>query len=160
MANFFARLFAKLTNRKQRKRIHRRLRMEHMEARALMASDLGVITGTAFTDRDDDGFADPRDLVADVAISNATMQLFLDSGVAGVDGVFDIADPLVGTDTTNGSGVYLFNNSNVTGGIVEGTYHVRQTAVVGQLQRAAQTTQTVTISAVEAAGSADRKSVV
>ena len=154
MVNFIARLFASLKNRKQRKRIHRRLRMERMENRALMANDLGIIAGTAFTDRDDDGFADPRDAVADVAISGATIQLFLDSGITGDDGVFDVSDTLVGTDTTDGSGVYQFDNTNVTGGVIAGTYHVRQTAVVGKLQRTAQTTQTVTVSALEAAGTA------
>ena len=148
MVSFIARLFAKLKNRKQRKRIHRRLQMEHMEFRALMANDLGVISGTAFTDKGDDGFADPRDTAADVAISGATIQLFRDSGVVGVSGLFDNTDTLVGTDTTDGSGGYLFDNTNVTGGVVAGTYHVRQTAVAGKLQRAAQATQTVIISAV------------
>lgn len=154
MVSFIARLFAKLKNRKQRKRIHRRLQMEHMEFRALMANDLGVISGTAFTDKGDDGFADPRDTAADVAISGATIQLFRDSGVVGVSGLFDNTDTVVGTDTTDGSGKYLFDNTNVTGGVVAGTYHVRQTAIVGKLQRASQSTQTVTISAAEAAGSA------
>ncbi len=154
MVNFFARLFARLKNRKQRKRIYRRLRMEPMEARALMANDLGVIAGTVFTDRDDDGFADPRDAVADVAISSATVQLFLDSGVTGDNGVFDNSDTLVGTDTTDGSGGYQFDNTNVTGGVIAGTYHVRQTAVSGRLQRPAQTLQTVTFNATEVAGTA------
>ncbi len=152
MVSFIARLFARLTNRKQRKRVNRRLRMERMETRALMANDLGIIAGTAFTDRDDDGFADPRDLVADVAISGATIQLFLDSGITGTTGVFDNTDTLVGTDTTDSSGAYLFDASNVIGGIVAGTYHVRQTAVVGKLQRTSHATQTVTVSPSEAAG--------
>lgn len=154
MVSFIARLFARLKNRKQRKRIHRRLRMERMETRALMANDLGIISGTVFTDRDDDAFADPRDTVADVAISGATIQLFRDSGLTGDDGVFDNTDTLVGTDTTDGSGGYVFDNTNVTGGLVAGTYHVRQTAVVGKLQRESQTTQTVTITPTEAAGTA------
>lgn len=125
-----------------------------METRALMANDLGIIAGTVFTDRDDDGFAAPRDTVADVAISGATIQLFLDSGITGDAGVFDNSDTLVGTDTTDGSGGYVFDNTNVTGGVIAGTYHVRQTAVVGRLQRTAQTLQTVTVSPAEAAGTA------
>ena len=105
MVSFIARLFAKLKNRKQRKRVHRRLRLERMEGRALMANDLGIIAGTVFTDRDDDGFADPRDTIADVAVSGATIQLFLDSGGApAINGVFDNSDTLVGTDTTDGGG--------------------------------------------------------
>jgi uncharacterized repeat protein (TIGR01451 family) len=154
MVNFIARLFVSLRNRKQRKRIHRRLRMECMETRALMANDLGIIAGTVFTDRDDDGFSDPRDALADVAISGATIQLFLDSGLTGNIGVFDNSDTVVGTDTTDGNGAYQFDDTNVTGGVIAGTYHVRQTAVAGRLQRASETTQTVTVTALEAAGTA------
>ncbi len=143
MVNFIAQLFAKLKNRKQRKRVHRRLRMERMEVRTLMANDLGVISGTVFTDPTDDGFTS---IPPDVAIAGATVQLFRDAGA--LNGTFDVGDTLVGTDTTDANGFYEFD------ALIEGTYFVRQTAVTGQLQRPAVTTQTVTITAVEAAGSA------
>ncbi len=141
MVNFIAQLFAKLKSRKQRKRVHRRLRLERLEVRTLMANDLGVISGTVFTDPTDDGFTS---IPPDVAIAGATVQLFRDAGA--LNGTFDVGDTLVGTDTTDANGFYEFD------ALIEGTYFVRQTAVTGQLQRPAVTTQTVTITAAEAAG--------
>ncbi len=140
MVSFIARLFSKLKNRKQRKRVHRRLRMERMEARAVMANDFGIITGTVFTDTTDNGLVAPPDL----PIQNATVQLFRDAGA--LNGTFDVGDTLVGTDTTGVNGVYEFT------GLIAGTYFVRQTAVTGQLQRPAVSSQTVVITAAEAAG--------
>ena len=143
MINFIAQLLSKLKNRKQRKRVHRRLRMERMEVRTVMANDLGVISGTVFTDPTDDGFTS---IPPDVAIAGATVQLFRDAGA--LNGIFDVGDTLVGTDTSDAAGFYEFD------ALIEGTYFVRQTAVTGRLQRPAQTTQTVTITAAEAAGTA------
>ena len=143
MINFIAQLLSKLKNRKQRKRVHRRLRMERMEVRTVMANDLGVISGTVFTDPTDDGFVS---IPPDVAISGATVQLFRDAGA--LNGTFDVGDTLVGTDTSDAAGFYEFD------ALIEGTYFVRQTAVTGRLQRTTQTSQTVTITAAEAAGTA------
>ncbi len=143
MINFIAQLLAKLKNRKQRKRVHRRLRMERMEVRTVMANDLGVISGTVFTDPTDDGFTS---IPPDVAIQSATVQLYRDAGA--LNGIFDVGDTLVGTDTSDAAGFYEFD------ALIEGTYFVRQTAVSGQLQRPAQSSQTVTITAAEAAGAA------
>ncbi len=142
MASIIARLLSKLKGRKQRRRVQRRLRVESMESRQLMASDLGAISGTAFTDLTDNGFD-----VGDALISGATIQLYRDGGNLLFDnGAGD--DTLVGTDTTDVNGAYGFND------LIAGTYFVRQLAVTGQLQRTAVTVQTVVITPSEAAGDA------
>ncbi len=109
----------------RRTQSRRRLKMESLENRALMAVDLAVISGTAFDDVTGNGLTGD-----DTLISGATVQLYRDNG----DNVFNAGtDTLLGTATTNASGVYRFASTNAGGTLAAGTlsaddYFVRQLA--------------------------------
>ncbi|TWU60560.1 Cna protein B-type domain protein [Rubripirellula tenax] len=118
--------------RSKRKTNDRLLRMEHMERRELMASDLGVITGTTFVDQGNDGFTptDPPVLVnasgnlvapGTAGATGVQIQLFNDDGTT--PGAFDGSDTLVGTTTSDLSGRYRFD------GLSAGSYFVQQGTV-------------------------------
>ncbi len=101
----------------------RRLRMESLENRSLMAVDLAVIRGTAFDDLTGNGLT-----LDDTLIAGATVELYRDNG----DNTFNAGtDTLLGTATTNASGVYRFASTNAGGTLAAGTlsaddYFVRQ----------------------------------
>ena len=115
---------------KNRKR--RRLRMECMERRELLATDLGAITGVAVVDENNDGspLGDPPVLVdgggnlvspGTPGASGIQVQLFRDSNA---NLVFDSGvDTLVGTDITDLLGNYRFNN------LTEDRYFLQQQTV-------------------------------
>lgn len=119
----------KMTSRKLRKR---GLRLERMERRELMASDLGVIAGQTFVDQGNDGSGagDPPVLVSGTGdlvapgtpgAQGVTIELFRDNG--STPGAFDIDDDLVGTVVSQLDGSYRFD------GLSPDTYFVRQAAV-------------------------------
>jgi EF hand len=124
----------------------RRLKMESLENRALMAVDLAVISGTAFDDLTNNGLTGD-----DTTISGATVQLYRDNG----DNTFNAGtDTLLGTATTNTSGVYRFASTNAGGTLAAGTlsaddYFVRQLAFGTFTPPAA---QLVTVTATNVAG--------
>lgn len=121
-------------NKRQKRKLKKRaLRMEKMERRELLASDLGVITGVAFIDQNDDGSSvgDPAvlvdgsgDLVAPgtAGAAGIDIELFNDTNT---NGTFDNGiDTLVGTvtsSTTDGS--YRFDR------LTAGDYFLVQQAV-------------------------------
>ncbi len=154
MASFISRLFGRFrksktqTSRRTRQERSRKLLLEPMEARRLMAGDLGSIGGNVFTDLTDNGFT-----VDDPDLQSVTVWLYRDgagtpgagafqsgSGTAGGD------DVLVGTTTSNATGGYLFS------GLGPGRYFVEQAPVTGQLQRPAETVKTVDISDSQSEG--------
>lgn len=144
MGSFFENLFVRFTKARRRTVNARRLRVETLERRQLMVSDLGSITGTVYTDLTDNGLT-----VDDSRLSGVTVRLFRDGGNSTFEnGAGD--DTTVGTTTTNASGVYRFND------LLAGTYFVSQDPVTGQVQRASETVKTVTITASAAAGTAGR----
>ncbi|XZE35550.1 SdrD B-like domain-containing protein [Pirellulaceae bacterium SH501] len=135
---------AKQVHKVSRARTQRRLRMEMLEGRALMAAD---ITGTIFhdlTDNNIDG-ADPR-------LSGVTVALFRDGGNATYEsGAGTIAagdDVLVGTTTSAATtGLYSFTVNQA------GTYYVVQTSASGSLiQRPNARVQTITVTSGQVAG--------
>ncbi len=113
-------------------RRRRRLRVECMERRELLASDLGSITGVAFVDENNDGSSagDPPVLVdgggnlvapGTPGAVGVQVQLFRDSNA---NLVFDSGtDTLVGTDITDVNGNYRFDN------LTEDRYFLLQQAV-------------------------------
>ena len=117
-------------NLKSRQR--RRLRLECMERRELLASDLGSIAGVAFVDENNDGSSagDPPVLVdgggnlvapGTPGALGVQVQLFRDSNA---NLVFDSGtDTLVGTDITDANGNYRFDN------LTEDRYFLQQQAV-------------------------------
>jgi uncharacterized repeat protein (TIGR01451 family) len=117
-------------NLKSRQR--RRLRLECMERRELLASDLGSIAGVAFVDENHDGSSagDPPVLVdgggnlvapGTPGALGVQVQLFRDSNA---NLVFDSGtDTLVGTDITDANGNYRFDN------LTEDRYFLQQQAV-------------------------------
>lgn len=136
----------KRSQENRRVKHRRRLKMESLENRALMAVDLAVITGTAFDDLTGNGLTGD-----DTLIAGATVQLYRDNG----DNTFNSGtDTLLGTATTNASGVYRFASTNAGGTLAGGTltaddYFVRQLAFGSFTPPAA---QLVTISAANVAG--------
>lgn len=142
MGSFFDKLFGRFVGSRKRTVNSRKLRVESLERRQLMASDLGAISGTVYTDLTDNGLTGD-----DALLSNVTVRLYRDGGNATFDnGGSD--DTLVGTTTTNVSGVYRFND------LIAGTYYVQQAAATGVIQRTAETVKTITITPTQAAGTA------
>jgi uncharacterized repeat protein (TIGR01451 family) len=132
--------FKRSTKRSTRTAKKRALRMESMEKRELMASDLGVIAGTTFVDQGNDGFdvSDPPvlvdangDLVAPgtAGATGVQIQLFEDTNN---DMIFDANDQLVGTLVSGLDGSYRFDR------LSPGDYFVQQ-ATVPQLQTPTET---------------------
>ncbi|MBM4090494.1 MAG: hypothetical protein FJ276_13890 [Planctomycetes bacterium] len=115
-------------SRETRRTLSRRLFLERLEQRTLLALDLAAIGGTAFVDLTGDGLT-----ADDTRISGATVQLYRDNG----DNTFNAGtDTLLGTTTTNASGVYRFASTNAGGTLLAFTltaddYFVRQLPVVG-----------------------------
>ena len=115
-------------------RQRRRLRLECMERRELLASDLGSIAGVAFVDENNDGNSagDPPVLVdgggnlvapGTPGAQGVQVQLFRDSNA---NLVFDSGtDTLVGTDITDANGNYRFDN------LTEDRYFLQQQVVSG-----------------------------
>ncbi|MDX1930827.1 MAG: hypothetical protein SFV81_30160 [Pirellulaceae bacterium] len=136
----------KRTQENRRSHSRRRLKMESLENRALMAVDLAVISGTAFDDLTNNGLTGD-----DTLIAGATVQLYRDNG----DNLFNAGtDTLLGTATTNAQGVYRFASTNAGGTLAAGTltaddYFVRQLAFGAFSPPAA---QLVTITAANVAG--------
>ncbi len=143
----FLGLFAGSKNdRRQRRGTSRRtLKLEQLENRQLLATDLATITGVVFTDINDNGTFESG---TDTPISGASIELFRD---VNNNNVFDAGtDTQIGAAvTTNAQGVYLFDQN-----LTADRYFVRQAAVTGQVQRVAQTLQTVVINATQVEGAA------
>lgn len=150
MANFISRLLARVKGRKQQSRRsnrsrNRQLRVEAMESRRLLAGDLGSITGNVFADLLDTGTLD----VGDIDQVGVNVFLYQDGGNGTFESSGGVAagdDTLIGTDPTDGSGVYLFEN------LVDATYFVEQAAISGLLQRSIEQVKTVTITDPQSAG--------
>lgn len=113
--NFIHRWLGKSTRNQSRLRFprRRRLRSEPLEARRVLASNLGQIEGVVFVDDDDDNAFD-----ASEAVSNVSVELYLDDG----DNVFDSGDSRLTTDVTDATGRYEFSD------LATGNYFVVQTA--------------------------------
>jgi uncharacterized repeat protein (TIGR01451 family) len=140
--SIFVRLFNRILGRSgkrtHKQAVRRNLRMESLEGRSLLASDLGQITGLIFRDVTGNGFNAGEQVVG------ASVQLYLDDS----DGVFEpgAGDVLQATDTTDANGEYLFDS------LSSGDYWVAQIAqTIGADTLSAQQTL-VNISALEAQG--------
>ena len=136
--------FRASSRRSARKHKQRVLRLERMERREVLASDIGAIAGMAFIDQAGDGssLGDPPvlvdgsgDLVAPGApgAQGIQIQLFEDTNA---DNQLDGGDILVGTDVTDLDGMYRFDN------LAPGSYFVQQQSVP-QLNTPAPTLVTV-----------------
>ncbi len=124
-------------DRSQTGRKRRRLGLESLENRTLLAADLAAIAGTVFVDQTDDGLTPD-----DVAVEGVTVHLFRDGG----DGIVSSDDTLVDSVVTDAAGNYRFD------GLIEGLYFVQQTPIPGVLQRIEDTVRSVEITAADAAG--------
>ncbi len=150
MASLLSRLIARFNKNQQNKDRRkarnrgRSLRVETMESRRLLAGDLGAIAGNVFTDLTDNGLDG-----GDTAIVGTNVHLYRDGGNGTFDSGAGVAggdDVLVGTDASDASGDYRFDD------LIAGTYFVEQAAAPGQLQRASETTKTVTLSETDVSG--------
>lgn len=150
MANFLTRLLSRLFRRKTqarrtRQERARKLHLETVEPRCLMAADFGSIGGNIFTDLTDNGKT-----ADDTAItSGVTVRLFRDGGNGNFESTSGTAtgdDVLVATQTSNATGDYLFQN------LQAGRYFVQQAAVSGKVQRSGESLKTVDISSTQASG--------
>jgi uncharacterized repeat protein (TIGR01451 family) len=124
----------------QKSRARRRLRMELLEQRAMMAAD---VRGVVYQDLTDNGLdaSDPR-------LSGVSIALVRDGG----DGIYNEGggdDTVVGTTTSAATtGAYVLSAATV------GSYFVVQTTVPasGLIQRPSQRVQSVTVSAADLVG--------
>ncbi|TWU31589.1 beta strand repeat-containing protein [Novipirellula artificiosorum] len=119
------------------KNSRRRMLVERLDKRELLASDLGAISGTAFTDSNGDGTLQ----AGEIRLEGVQVQLYSDNGAGNAGTLVTTganADQLVQTDTTDTSaapapgqpvkspGEYRFE------GLSPGDYFVVQDAVAGQ----------------------------
>jgi uncharacterized repeat protein (TIGR01451 family) len=155
MASFITRLLSRFKTNKRSQRNRRapsrRLRVEAMEARRLLAGDLGAIAGNVFTDLTDNGYDpnNPPAVVGDPGIAGVTVRLFLDNG----NGTFGPEDGVaIQTQVTNANGDYRFDGLSSIDDTTPALYFVQQDAAPGRLQRPAQTVQSVTITPAMANG--------
>ncbi len=145
MASFITRLLSRFkpqprNPRNRRREFGRKLRVENMEARRLMAGDLGSITGNVVTDLTDNGFDG-----SDTAIVGTNVHLYRDGGNATFNSNLGVAagdDTFIGTVASDSSGNYRFNN------LPAGRYFVEQAPATGRLQRATEQVKTVVIADV------------
>lgn len=143
MASFINRLLSRIRSPKPRGKRNRRdrcrkLRVEQMEFRRLLAGNLGAIDGNVYTDLTDNGFDphNPPAVIGDPGIAGVTLSLFQDDG----NGTFGAEDGVaIATDVTDTNGDYRFD------GLGPGRYFVQQAAATGKLQRTAETLKTVDI---------------
>lgn len=101
----FTKLIQRFTSKKRisrtRKPSQRRLRMERLDKRELLAGDINSISGTVFNDLTGDGLT-----VDDPRLSGIDVRLYRDGG----DTVFGGDDTTIGTVTTGVAGTYLFED--------------------------------------------------
>lgn len=156
MASFITRLLSRFQappKRSQRNRrvSGRKLRVEHMEARRLLAGDLGAIAGNVFTDLTDNGYDphNPPAVIGDPGIAGVTLNLFLDDG----NGTFGAEDgAAIQSTTTDANGNYRFDGLSSIDDSTSALYFVQQAAATGKLQRPAETVKQVTITPAMANG--------
>lgn len=145
---FFQRLLRR--TRKPRPQV-RRLRLERLLSRELLAAEFGAIGGTVVNDLQGDGFDAGDPVMAGVPIA-----LFADSNG---NGIFDppgsaTPDSNIQNDVTSAAGTYLFE------GLAEGRYFVVQSPTTSATQIAGALVATVDIDAALANGINDTGQVL
>lgn len=109
--------FNKRVEKKTRQARRRRMVMERLDRREVLASNIGAIGGVAFTDVNGNSTYDNG---TDIDLVGVSVSLFNDTNT---NGTYDVGtDTLAGTDTTDGSGVYRFD------GLGTGTFFIEQAA--------------------------------
>lgn len=142
MASFITRLLSRFkaqprSQRNRRRELGRKLRVENMEARCLMAGDLGSIAGNVVTDLTDNGFD-----VSDTAIVGNNVHLYRDGGNTAFNSNLGTAggdDTFIRTVASGSSGNYRFDD------LPAGRYFVEQAVPTGKLQETAERFKTVVI---------------
>jgi uncharacterized repeat protein (TIGR01451 family) len=101
LTKLIERFTSKKHTKRNRKPNQRRLRMERLDKREMLAGDINSIAGTVFNDLTGDGLTpdDPR-------LAGIDVRLHRDGG----NGVFGGDDTTVGTVTTGATGTFLFEN--------------------------------------------------
>ena len=134
-----------------RSQSRRRMYFEPLEARRLLATDLGSITGTVFSDQTDDGLT-----LDDILVPGVSVHLYLDGGNGMNESMLGVPggdDTFIGTDPTDVTGQYRFND------LVEGTYFVEEEVPPGLIARTNANVRTVVLDAGRSAGiGSDRES--
>ncbi|QDT11456.1 beta strand repeat-containing protein [Planctomycetes bacterium K23_9] len=112
-----------------KKKRRRRLSMESLAKRELLASDFGAITGTAYNDANDNGIFD----AGEVALANVNIS---------------ITGPVAASTTTNASGEYRFDD------LTAGNYQVTQDppAPTGFNPAPGESPRAITVTVGDAAG--------
>ncbi len=151
MASLITRMLSRFKTQKRsprnRRQLDRRLRVEHMEARRLLAADLAVISGNVYTDLTNNGFD-----ASDAAISGVTVSLYRDAAGAGAGSLGAEDGPAIQTAVTDANGNYIFDGVSSTDDLLDALYFVQQSPVAGQLQTPAQNVQSVSVTPAMANG--------
>lgn len=116
LRSLFARLWKRPDVKAASRRTRRRMFMEPLEGRAVMASDLGAITGIVYVDTTGDG------LTAGEEVQNATINLYSSDGDANFEP--GAGDTLITSVSTDANGEYVFTD------LAAGDYWVQQPAQV------------------------------
>ena len=98
----------------------RKMRIEPLECRAMLANDLGAIGGVVFQDLTENGLTND-----DARVGGSIVTLYRDTG----NGMFGNEDVTVGTRTSDANGNYRFDS------LTPGTYFVQRSLPSGYLQR-------------------------
>lgn len=115
----FARFADRTQRRDRRKTKRRKLLVESLTKRELLAADIGAIEGIAFVDDNASGALE----ASDTLLNNIQVELFIDTnGNNAFDPGTDLSQ---GTDFTDVNGVYRFD------GLSLDTYFIQQAAVAG-----------------------------
>lgn len=145
MASLITRLLSRFKtqkrSRRNRRQLDRRLRVEHMEARRLMAGDLGSIAGNVYTDLTDNGYQ----IGTDPGNAGVTVSLFKDAAGAGAGTLGAEDGAAFKTAVTDVNGNYRFNGLSSIDDTTDQLYFVQQSPATGKLQRTTESVKSVTV---------------
>ena len=138
MVRFFSRKSKNADSRRVLKTENRRLAIEALESREMLAADMAEVTGIVRVDLQGD-----NDASNDVVVAGATATLYRDNG----NGQLDAGDSTVGASVqTDAAGKYTFSQ------VAAGNYFVKVTLPSDLQFRAGEDVKAVTVSADEGDG--------
>lgn len=133
--------WSKRTHKQRTAGRRRRLFVEPLEGRQMLANDFGAIGGLVYQDLSDNGLTND-----DLRVSSALVQLYRDTG----NGLFGNEDTLVGSQNTLANGDYRFN------GLTAGTYFVKRNLPAGYIAKSGTDVATIVVSPQAATGQVGR----
>ncbi len=120
------RLTGRSTHTPRRRDVKRSLRLERLDKRAVLAADIGQITGTTFLDLDGDNIVDTGE-----ARGGVTVRIFRDGGNTTFNGTaVGTDDTLVATLTSDTTAGATLGTYATPANLADGRYFVEQTTAI------------------------------